>query len=105
MTKTNLSYDNAGAVRPAGEPSHLEQASYIRDATTGSDFSHNNSKTASTSHGRDPTGARRADTLRPDLVFVITFRKIVPRTKKWSTKTPPAILYNLREKSGAKIKN
>jgi hypothetical protein len=32
----------------------------------------------------DPTRARRAGPLRPDLVFVITFREIVPRTKKWS---------------------
>jgi hypothetical protein len=33
--------------------------------------------------------------LRPDLVFVITFRKIIPRTSKWSRKTRPAILHNL----------
>ena len=38
------------------------------------------------------------------LVFVITFRGIVPGTIKWSRKTPPAILRNLREKSGAEIK-
>ena len=33
--------------------------------------------------------------LRPDLVFAITFRKIIPMTIKWSRKTPLAILYNL----------
>ena len=38
------------------------------------------------------------------IVFMITFRKIVPGTIKWSRKTPTAILHNLREKSGAKIK-
>jgi hypothetical protein len=35
-----------------------------------------------------------AGTTSPDLVFVITFRKIVPRTYKVARKTPPAILYN-----------
>ena len=38
------------------------------------------------------------------IVFMITFRKIVPGTIKWSRKTPPAVLHNLREKSGAEIK-
>jgi hypothetical protein len=38
-------------------------------------------------------------------VFVITFRKIVPMTYKWSRRTRLVILYNLREKLGAKIKN
>jgi hypothetical protein len=46
----------------------------------------------------------RVTTLWPNLVFVITFRKIVPRTWKWSRKLRLAILYNLREKSGVKIK-
>jgi hypothetical protein len=38
------------------------------------------------------------------MVFMINFRKIVPGTMKWSRKTPTALLHNLREKSGAKIK-
>jgi hypothetical protein len=33
------------------------------------------------------------------------FEKIVPMTYKWSRKTPPAILYNLREKSSPKFEN
>jgi hypothetical protein len=33
------------------------------------------------------------------LVYVIT---IAPRTQKWSTKTPPWILYNLRENQALK---
>ena len=53
-------------------------------------------------HASDPA---RAGALRPDLVFVITFREIASWTKKWARKTPPAILYNLREKSGPKLKN
>ena len=40
-----------------------------------------------------------------DLVCVITFRKIVPRTQKWARKPRLAIRYNLREKSDAKSKN
>jgi hypothetical protein len=53
-----------------------------------------------------PRGARvPLNTLRPNLVSVITFREIAPRTYKWARKTPPAILYNLREKSGPEIKN
>ena len=38
------------------------------------------------------------------VVVMITFREIIPGTVNWSRKTPPAILHNLREKSGAKIK-
>ena len=38
------------------------------------------------------------------LVLMITFREIAPGTIKLSRKTPPAILHNLREKSGAEIK-
>ena len=40
-----------------------------------------------------------------DLVCVITFRKIVPRTQKWARKPRLAIRYNLREKSDTKSKN
>jgi hypothetical protein len=46
-----------------------------------------------------------AGALRPNLVFVITFRKVVPRTWKVARKLRLAILYNLREKSSPKIKN
>jgi hypothetical protein len=49
-------------------------------------------------------GPGRSGALRPDLVYVVTFRKIAPRTSKWSRKTPRAILYKLRKKSGAKNK-
>ena len=38
------------------------------------------------------------------VVVMITFREIIPGTVNWSRKTPPAILHNLREKSGAEIK-
>jgi len=38
------------------------------------------------------------------VVVMITFREIVTGTIKWSRKTPPALLHNLREKSGAEIK-
>jgi hypothetical protein len=44
-----------------------------------------------------------AGTTSPDLVFVITFRKNVPWTKNWARMLGLAILYNLREKSSAKI--
>jgi hypothetical protein len=45
---------------------------------------------------RVPPWARAARTYPPNLVFVIAFRKIVPRTKKWARKTRLTILYNLR---------
>ena len=41
MTKTDLPYNTAGDLRPAGEPSHFDQASDIRDAPTGFGFRHN----------------------------------------------------------------
>ena len=41
MMKTELSYNIVNDLQPAGYPSHIEQASYIRDAPTGSDFRHN----------------------------------------------------------------
>ena len=41
MAKTDLPYNTAGDLGPAGDPSDFEQASYIRDAPTGSDFRHN----------------------------------------------------------------
>jgi hypothetical protein len=47
----------------------------------------------------------RVDPVRPNLVFVITFWENVPMTKKVARKLRLAILYNLREKSRAKIKN
>ena len=49
--------------------------------------------------------AARADPLRPDLVFVITFPIIIPITKKKIVKKDaPRDFYNLRLKSDAKIK-
>ena len=42
MTKTDLPYNTAGDLGPAGDPSDFEQqASYIRDNPTGSDFRYN----------------------------------------------------------------
>jgi hypothetical protein len=46
----------------------------------------------------------RLGAVQPNLVFVMTFGKMSPGPKN-ERKTLHAILYNLREKSGPKLKN
>jgi hypothetical protein len=72
---------------------------YVRAARA-----HGETRTRMRPHARAPRGHIRIQ-LPYKSGFRHTFRKLVPRTKKSPRKTTPAILYNLREKSGPKIKN